>query len=49
MNINKNVKNKEQSLKSQKADFIPILSLLYVVISSVIQLDKSIHPVVLYE
>ena len=49
MNINKNVKNKGKSLKYKQADFIPILSLLHVFISSVIQFDKSIHPVVLYE
>ena len=47
MNINKNAKNNRKSLKYKYADFIPILSLLHVLISSMLQFDKSIHPVVL--
>ena len=49
MNINKKVKNKEKSIKHKEADFIPILSLLYVFISSVIHFGKSIHSMILYE
>ena len=47
--IKKTINNKGKSLKTQTADFIPILSLLHVLISSVLQIDKFIHPVVLYE
>ena len=50
MNINKNAKKiRENYYKYKLADFIPILSLLHVLIYSKLQFDSSIHPVVLYE
>ena len=49
MNINKNAKNKGNSLKYKYTDFTAMLSLLHVLIPSMLQFDKSIHQVVLYE
>ena len=50
MNINKGVKIRENHEKQQLVDFmIAILSLLHVAMSSMIQFDKSIHPIVLNE
>ena len=46
--IDETEKNKQKSLK-KIAYFIPILILLHVAKSSVIQFDKYIHPVVPYK
>ena len=50
MNINKNAKKEGKIIKNKKtADFIPILPLLHVLIKSMVQFDKYIHPVIFYE
>ena len=50
MNINKNDKRYGKVVKNiKKLNFIPILSLFHVLISTMLRFDKSIHPVVLYE
>ena len=48
MNINKTLK-KGNLLKHKLADCIPILPWMHIVMSPVIQFDKSIHPMVLFK
>ena len=49
MNFIKASEIKGKPFKHRQTEFIPILSLLHAITSAVIQGDKYIYPVVLYE